>query len=196
MIWATVSSWSCFCWLYRTSPSLVAKNIINLILVLTIWWCPCVESSLVLLEEGVCYDHAFSWQNSVSLCPASFRTPRPNLLLLQAALLCAWVLNCFSRVWLLATLWTLDCQSLLSMWFSRQEYWTGLLCPPPRDLPDSGIEPASLMFPTLAGGFFTTITTWEAPSSPLLWVNVWFSLALGQSKRWAERDDNFQNSTS
>ena len=56
MIWVTVSSWSCFCWLYRASPSLAAKNIINLISVLTIWWCPCVESSLVLLEEGVCYD--------------------------------------------------------------------------------------------------------------------------------------------
>ena len=42
--------------LYRASPSLAAKNIINLILVLTIWWCPCVESSLVLLEEGVCYE--------------------------------------------------------------------------------------------------------------------------------------------
>ena len=41
---------------YSASPSLAAKNIINLILVLTIWWCPCVESSLVLLEEGVCYD--------------------------------------------------------------------------------------------------------------------------------------------
>ena len=56
MMWATVSSRSCFCWLYRVSPSLAAKNIINLILVLTIRWCPCVESSLVLLEEGVCYD--------------------------------------------------------------------------------------------------------------------------------------------
>ena len=56
MIWATVSSHSCFCWLYRASPSWAAKNIINLILVLTIWWCPCVEPSLVLLEEGVCYD--------------------------------------------------------------------------------------------------------------------------------------------
>ena len=55
MIWATVSSWSCFCWLYGASPPLAAKNIINLISVLTIWWCPCVEFSLVLLEEGVCY---------------------------------------------------------------------------------------------------------------------------------------------
>ena len=56
MILATVSSRSWFCWLYRVSPSLAAKNIINLISVLSIWWCPCVESSLVLLEEGVCYD--------------------------------------------------------------------------------------------------------------------------------------------
>ena len=56
MIWATVSSQSCFCWLYRAYPSLAAKNIISLISVLTIWWCPCVESSLVLLDEGFCYD--------------------------------------------------------------------------------------------------------------------------------------------
>ena len=56
MIWATVSSWACFCWLYRASSSLTAKNIVSLILVLTIWWCPHVESSLVLLEEVVCYD--------------------------------------------------------------------------------------------------------------------------------------------
>ena len=56
MIRATVRSQSCFCWLYRASSSLAAKNIINLISVLTIWWCPCVEPSLVLLEEGVCYD--------------------------------------------------------------------------------------------------------------------------------------------
>ena len=40
MIWATFSSQSCFCWLSRASPSLAAKNIINLISVLTIWWCP------------------------------------------------------------------------------------------------------------------------------------------------------------
>ena len=65
MIWATVSFWSCFCWLYRASPSLAVKNITNLILILTVWWCPCVESSLVLLQEGVSMTSAFSWQNSV-----------------------------------------------------------------------------------------------------------------------------------
>ena len=47
MIWATVSSQTCFCWLFRASPSLAAKNIINIISVLNIWWCPCVESSHV-----------------------------------------------------------------------------------------------------------------------------------------------------
>ena len=49
------------------------------------------------------------------------------------------------------------------MGFSRQEYLSGLQCPPPEDLPDPGIEPETLMFPALAGGFFITSTTWEAP---------------------------------
>ena len=56
MIWATVSFRSCFCWLYRASPSSAAKNIVNLISVLTTWWCLCIELSFVLLEEGICYD--------------------------------------------------------------------------------------------------------------------------------------------
>ena len=50
----------------------------------------------------------------------------------------------------------------LSMGFSRQEYWRGLLFPTPGDLPDSGIELTSLASPALAGGFFTTEPTWEA----------------------------------
>ena len=55
-----------------------------------------------------------------------------------------------------------NCQAPLSMGFSRQEYWSGLPCHSPGDLPHPGIEPGSLMFPILAGGFFTTSTTWEA----------------------------------
>ena len=51
-IWATLSSRSCFCWLYRASPSSAAKNIINLISLLTTGWCPCVESSLVVVGRG------------------------------------------------------------------------------------------------------------------------------------------------
>ena len=58
---------------------------------------------------------------------------------------------------------TVACKAPLSMKFSRQEYWSSLLCPPPGDLPDPGMEPVSLMSSALAGGFFTTSTTWEAP---------------------------------
>ena len=52
-------------------------------------------------------------------------------------------LHHFSRVQLLVTLWTAAHQAPLSMGFSRQEYWSGLPCPPPEDLPDPGIEPGS-----------------------------------------------------
>ena len=56
-----------------------------------------------------------------------------------------------SCVLLFATPWTVAHQTPLSMGFSRQEYWSGLPCPPPGDLPYPGIKPASLMSPTLAG---------------------------------------------
>ena len=71
----------------------------------------------------------------------------------------------FSHVQLFTTLWTVARQAPLSMALSRQEYWSGLLHPPPRDLPHPEIEPASLTSPALAGGFFTTSATWEAQQS-------------------------------
>ena len=52
-----------------------------------------------------------------------------------------------------ATSWTLAYQVLLSIGFPRQQYWSGLPFPTPGDLPNPGMEPASL---ALAGGFFTT----------------------------------------
>ena len=48
------------------------------------------------------------------------------------------------------------------MGFSRQEYWSGLLCIPPGDLPNPRMEPMSLASPALAGGFFTTWAIREA----------------------------------
>ena len=78
-------------------------------------------------------------------------------------LLLLLLLSRFSRVRLFATLWTVALQAPLSMGFSRQEYWSGLPCPAPGDLPNPGIEPTSLMSPALAGRFFTTSATWEAP---------------------------------
>ena len=47
---------------------------------------------------------------------------------------------------------------------TRQEHWSGWPCPPPGDLPNPGTEPVSLTSPALAGGFFTTSATWEAPA--------------------------------
>ena len=59
------------------------------------------------------------------------------------------MLSCFSHVRLLATMWTVACQAPLSMGFSRKEYWSGLSCPPPGDLPHSGTERASPTSPAL-----------------------------------------------
>ena len=55
--------------------------------------------------------------------------------------------------------WTVACQAPLSMGFSRQEYCSGLPFPSSGDLPNSGMEPTSLTYPALAGGFFTTNAT-------------------------------------
>ena len=74
---------------------------------------------------------------------------------IRSTLLCC-VLSCFSRVQPFAIPWTIARQPPLSMVFSWQEYWSGLPFPPPGDLPDPGIKPTSLMFPALAGRFFTT----------------------------------------
>ena len=75
---------------------------------------------------------------------------------------CMW--NHFIRVWLCATLWTAACQAPQFMGFFRQEYWSGLPCPLPGDLPHPGIEPVPLTSPALAGRLFTSSITWWALS--------------------------------
>ena len=72
------------------------------------------------------------------------------------------MLSRFSHVQLFVTLWTVACQAPLSMGILQAEYWSGLPCPPPWDLPDPGVKLMSVLSPELAGGFFTTSTTWEA----------------------------------
>ena len=69
----------------------------------------------------------------------------------------ACILSHFSNVQLCATLWTVAPQAHLSMGFSRQEYWNGLPCPPPEDLPNPGIKPTSLC-----------ILHWQEGSLPLM----------------------------
>ena len=72
------------------------------------------------------------------------------------------MLSHFSRVRLFATLWTVARRAPLSMGIlqARILEWVALLSP--GDLPNPGIEPASLMSSALAGRFFTTSATWEA----------------------------------
>ena len=70
-----------------------------------------------------------------------------------------------SVVPLFTILWTVACQAPLSVEFSRQEYWSGLLFSPSRDLPAPGMEPSS---PQLAGRFFTA----ELLGKPNLWTQL------------------------
>ena len=67
-------------------------------------------------------------------------------------------------------------QAPLSMGFSRQEYWSGLSCPPPGDLLDPGIEPVSSTAPALAGGFLPPAhlvkSTQEALTSAYSWEKL------------------------
>ena len=72
------------------------------------------------------------------------------------------ILNRSSHVWLFTTSWTVACPAPLSMGFSRQEYWSGLPCPPSGDPPDPGIKPSSLTSSALESRFFTTSANWEA----------------------------------
>ena len=77
-------------------------------------------------------------------------------------LLVTFLLLLSSRSVVPDSLWTVAHQAPLSMGFPMQEYWTGLPFHSPGDLPDPGIELASLAPPTLAGGFFTSSATREA----------------------------------
>ena len=70
------------------------------------------------------------------------------------------VLSHFSCVQLFVTLWTVACQSPLSMGLSKQEYWSGLPCPPAGDLPDPGIEPHISLF-------LLCVLHWQVGSLPV-----------------------------
>ena len=106
--------------------------------------------------------HGSAWGHFLSVLCSHGHTERRSPCQLQRAgseltRKCQWP----SRVLLCVTPWTVAHQAPLSMAFSRAEYWSGVQCPPPGDLPDPGIEPASLTSPALAGGFFATSATWE-----------------------------------
>ena len=80
------------------------------------------------------------------------------------------VLSRFDYVQLIATPQTVAIQAPLSMGFSKQEYWSGLPCPPPGDLPNPRIKPTTLSSPALVASFFTISATWETFSLEALIV--------------------------
>ena len=98
----------------------------------------------------------------------------------------------FNQVWLFASAWTVACQASLSMEFSKQEYWSGLLFPSPGDLPDPGIKPAPLR-----------LLPWRADSSPLAppgkplvyiyflkeWGSIMFHVAVSWHSKWCMMSD-------
>ena len=83
------------------------------------------------------------------------------------------MLSHFSCVQFFVTPWTVAHQAPLSMGFSRQKKWSGLPYLLPGDFPNPGVKPMSLTSPALAGGFFTTSTTWEVPSKKKKQLDVW-----------------------
>jgi len=90
-------------------------------------------------------------------------TDSERTILIVGSLLCA-MLSHLSHVQLFATLWTVAHQAPLFMGFFRQEYWSGLPCPPPGDLPDPEIEPV-----------FLCLLRWQAGSLPLVALDRWFT---------------------
>ena len=94
----------------------------------------------------------------------NYRSPSSHL----PVVLHGCILSCFTCVRPFATLWTVTSLAPLSIWLSRQEYCSGFPCPPPRDLLDLGVKPASLV---LAGMFLITSATWEAYQCCYIWLS-------------------------
>ena len=89
--------------------------------------------------------------------------------MLAVCVLCAQLLQSCPP---LCNLWTVTCQALLSMGFSRQKYWSWLPCHSPGDLPNSVIEPISLSSPTWQAASLPT----EPHGKPCLMLAIYFLL--------------------
>ena len=88
------------------------------------------------VESSTLFSPSSTWETE-----GQIRSLNSSVLSSHSSPLC--MLSHFSPVWLFATLWTVAHQALLSMGFSRQEYWSGFPCPPPGDIPNPGIKPGS-----------------------------------------------------
>ena len=110
----------------------------------------CIKFSIFFLSFTMEYSYCM-------VLPEYFSTDYLHVSVCSNAHLCIWIhslilkcmLNHFSHLQFFTTPRTVACQSSLSMGFSRQEYWTGLPCPPPGNLPDLGTEPVASGTPAL-----------------------------------------------
>ena len=83
---------------------------------------------------------------------------------------CVWSLSC---VWLFVTAWTIACQASLSMGFSRQQYWNGLLFPTPGDLPNPRIKTTSPVSPYWASLVAQSVKNLPAMQETQVWSLGW-----------------------
>jgi len=112
-----------------------------------------VEFQVFIVTRGCCYIKT-NMRERRNTCSC----PGPSLM--PVICICVCVCVCaLSCVQFLAATWTVVHQAPLSMGFSRQEYWSGLPCPPPGDLPPPRDQTC---FSFMAGGFFTIWATREA----------------------------------
>ena len=107
--------------------------------------------------------------------------------------------SCFSSVWLFVAPWTVACQAPLFMGFSRQEYWSGLPCPLPRDLPTQGSNPhllcllrwrwilyhwATRVLPTLCDPRDDSPPGSPIPGIPLARTLEWVAISFSNAWKW------------
>ena len=107
---------------------------------------------------GVEGETRYEGERSCTPLPTSCLSVRSRLTLQRYGML-----SCFNHV---LTLRTVPLQAPLSMGFARQDYWSGLPCPPSGDLPNPGIKPTPLRSPALAGGFFFVVVLFFLPIAP------------------------------
>ena len=109
------------------------------------WRIRCIPKAQIGAECSVILGIWFSF----TLCPYPLETVMDKWK--ERILIKSMHDSCFSHFQLFAARRTVARQAPLSMGFSRQEHWSGLPCPSPRNLPNPGIELESLMPPALAG---------------------------------------------
>ena len=148
-----VKAWNPNHWTAREFPTI--NNFLNAA-VLTRTYCITHRTLLnVMWQPG----REGSWgRMDICICVAELLCCPPEIITWLIGYAC--MLSHFSPVWLFATIWTVTHQAPLSMGFSRQEYWSGLPCPPPGDLPDPGrkqpfshldLSPLSLILSKMEG---------------------------------------------